>query len=119
MSQLAVGYFSSFLLLKKKSAKRKTLALGRPGMRNLAQDLNPPNPGVTGSYWKEIPAFPLRDSRNRLIFIGFQYGQREWELLWAPKKGKFNYNAEASWMDEAFDYILKGGKMRVPPVSWF
>lgn len=81
MNQLVVGYWSSFSLLKKKSVKRKTMTLRRAGMRNLKKDLNPPTPGVTGSYSEDIPSFPVPARRNRLIFIGFQYGQREWELI--------------------------------------
>lgn len=52
MNPLVAGYCSSFSLLQKKtpSVRRKTVALGRAGMRNLRKDHNPAEPGVTGSY---------------------------------------------------------------------
>lgn len=85
MNQLVIGYWSSYSLLKKKSVKRKTMTLRRAGMRNLKNYLNPP-PGVIGSYSEDIPSFPTPDRRNRLIFTGFQHGQREWELSQAPEE---------------------------------
>lgn len=98
---LIVGYCSSFSLLRKKmSVKRLTVPLGRPGMRNLTKDFNPPNPGVTGSYCKEISSFLIRDSRNRFISIGFQYGQKTQELSQVPQWENSISNAESSWLEQ-------------------